>query len=57
MIDPGSSNEQLHRPLFPEDKSAPQYVDREFAVTLAFRFQDRLQSYPFRFKVRSVLPR
>ena len=57
MIDPGASHDQLHRPLFPEDKSAPQYVNREVGVTLMFRLQDRLQPYAFRFKVRSVLPR
>ena len=57
LIDPGASDDQLHRPLFPEDQSAPQYVDREFGVSLVFRTQDRLQPYNFRFKVRSVLPR
>jgi hypothetical protein len=57
LVDPGSSDDQLHRPLFPEDRSAPQYVDREFGVTLTFRFQDHTQPYAFRFKVRSVLPR
>jgi len=57
LVDPGASDDQLHRPLFPEDRSAPQYVDREFGVTLVFRFQDRSQPYTFRFRVRSVLPR
>jgi hypothetical protein len=57
LVDPGPSTDQLHRPLFPEDQTAPQYVDREFGVTLVFRFQDRLQPYAFRFKVRSVVPR
>ena len=57
LVDPGGSDDQLHRPLFPEDQSAPQYVDREFGVTLVFRMEDRLQPYTFRFRVRSVLPR
>jgi hypothetical protein len=57
LVDPGASDEQLHRPLFPEDQSAPQYTDREFGMTLQFRVQDRLQPYTFRFKVRSVLRR
>ncbi len=57
LVDPGGSTQQLHRPLFPEDKTAPQYVDKEFGVTLLFRFADRLQPYTFRFRVRSVLPR
>ena len=57
LVDPGASDEQLHRPLFPEDQSAPQYTDREFGTTLQFRVQDRLQPYTFRFKVRSVLKR
>ena len=42
--------------IFPEDASAPQYVDREFAVNLVFRIEDRLQPYRFRFKVASVMP-
>jgi hypothetical protein len=60
LVDPGGSggaDVQLHRPLFPEGETAPQYVDREFGVVLVFRIEDRLQPYSFRFKVRSVLPR
>lgn len=57
LIDPGSSTEQVRRPLFPEDKLAPQYVDREFGMILVFRVEDRQQAYTFRFKVRSVIPR
>jgi hypothetical protein len=57
LVDPAASPDQLHRPLFPEDRSAPQYTDREFGVTLVFRIHDRLQPYPFHFKIRSVLPR
>jgi hypothetical protein len=55
LVDPGASSDQLHRPLFPEDQTAPQYVDHEFGVTLVFRVQDRYQPYSFRFKVRSVI--
>jgi hypothetical protein len=57
LVDPGGSDDQLHRPLFPEDQTAPQYTDREFGATLIFRVQDRLQPYTFRFKVRSVIKR
>jgi len=58
LVDSGGSPDQLHRPLFPEDKTAPQFVDREFGCVLAFRMGDgRNQNYEFRFKVRSVLPR
>ena len=60
LVDPGGvggADVQLHRPLFPEGETAPQYVDREFGVVLVFRIQDRMQTYSFRFKVRSVVPR
>jgi hypothetical protein len=57
LVDPGSSDQQLHRVMFPEDQAAVQYVDREFGVNLAMRIEDRIISYPFRFKVASVVPR
>jgi hypothetical protein len=57
LLDPAGSDQQLHRPLFPEDKSAPQYADREIAVTLVFRLEDRMTPYSFRFRVASVIPR
>lgn len=57
LIDPAGSQEQLHRPLFPEDQSAPQFSDRGFGVDLVFRIEDRTVTYPFRFRVQSVLPR
>lgn len=57
MLDPAGGDRQLRRSLFPEDETAPQFVDREFAVTLMFRVEDRLQPYRFRFKVSSVIPR
>lgn len=57
LIDPGGSDEQLHRPLFPEDQTAPQYIDREFGIVLVFRTNEGLEPYTFRFRVRSVVPR
>jgi hypothetical protein len=57
LLDPAGSGQQLRRAIFPEDASAPQYVDRVFAVNLVFRIEDRLQPYRFRFKVASVIPR
>lgn len=57
LVDPAGSTEQLHRPLFPEDTSAPQYTDRLFGVDLMFRIDEDLRPYTFRFRVRSVLAR
>ena len=57
LADPGGTDDQLHRPLFPEGRTAPQYVDRDFGMDLVFRFDGRLQTYVFRFRVRSVIPR
>lgn len=57
LVDPGGRDEQLHRPLFPEDSRAPQYADREFGVQLAFLIEDRPRSYEFHFRVASVIPR
>jgi hypothetical protein len=57
LVDPAGRDEQLHRPLFPEDQSAPQYSDRAFGVDLVIRIEDRTVTYPFRFRVSSVLPR
>ena len=57
LLDPGSSAEQLHRPLLPEDETAPNYSGREFGVTLALRVDNQTRTYNFRFKVVSVLPR
>jgi hypothetical protein len=56
LVDSGTGD-QLHRPLFPEDRTAPQFADREFGVNLYFRVNDRLTPYGFRFKVQSVIPR
>jgi hypothetical protein len=57
LIDPAGSDEQLHRPLFREDSSAPQYEGKEFGVDLVLRIEDRFRTYSFRFRVDSVLPR
>lgn len=57
LYDPAGSTEQLHRPLLPEDSTAPQYTDRVFGVDLAFTVEDRPRVYPFRFRVASVIPR
>lgn len=57
LVDPGSNDEQLHRPLLPEDNNAPQYQDREFAVRLTFLIEDQPRVYSFRYKVASVLPK
>ena len=57
LLDPGASNEQLHKPLLPEDETAPNYNGREFGVDFAFRIDNQPRSYGFRFRVVSVLPR
>jgi hypothetical protein len=57
LLEPGGSTEQLHRPLIPEDGTAPQYEGKVFGVDLVFRIEDKLRTYPFRFRVESILPR
>jgi hypothetical protein len=58
LLDPGGASvEQVSRPLFPEDKSAPNYNGREFGVDLAMIIDNQPRTYSFRFKVVSVLPR
>jgi hypothetical protein len=57
LVDPGSSDAQLHRPLLPEDSSAPQFEDREFGVSLVFLIEDQPRVYNFRFRVASVIPK
>ena len=57
LYDPAGRTAQLHRPLLPEDATSPQYTDRTFGVDLAFVIDDRPRTYPFRFKVASVIPR
>lgn len=57
LIDPGAGNEQLHRGIFPEDTSAPQYTDKEVSVTLQIRIEGQPRTYSFRFRAASVIPR
>jgi hypothetical protein len=57
LLDPAGSNQQIHRPLFPEDHTAPQYGDRFFGVDLVFKIEERPVTYSFRFRVASVIPR
>jgi len=57
LLDPAGSDEQLHRPLFPEDQTAPQYADKYFSVDLVMTVEERPVTYPFRFRVASVIPR
>jgi len=57
LVDPGGTSEQLHRPLFPEDASAPQYNDRVFGMNLVFLIEGQPRTYTFRFQVASILPR
>jgi hypothetical protein len=57
LVDPAGSDQQLHRPLLPEDTTAPQFSDKEFGVDLVFRIEDQPRTYSFRFKVASVIPR
>lgn len=57
LVDPGGSDQQLHRPLFPEDHTAAQFADRVFGVDLAFTVEERPVTYSFRFRVASVIPR
>ena len=56
LFDPAGSDQQLHRPLLPEDTSAPQYSERVFGMDLVVRVEDRPRTYSFRFKVASVIP-
>jgi hypothetical protein len=57
LVDPGSTGQQLHRVLFPEDQSAIQYTDQVFGVDFSFNIDNRTVPYSFRFKVASVVPR
>jgi hypothetical protein len=57
LLDPAGTGQQLHRPLLPEDTTAPQYSDREFGVDLVLRVEDRPRAYSFRFRVASVIKR
>jgi hypothetical protein len=57
LLDPAGTDQQLHRPLFPEDHTALQYADKFFSVDLAFIVEERPITYSFRFRVASVIAR
>ncbi|MBI1798279.1 MAG: hypothetical protein HYR73_01165 [Candidatus Eisenbacteria bacterium] len=56
LQDPGGSEDQIHRPLLPEDDAAPNFNGREFGVDLVVRIDNQPRTYSFRFKVVGVLP-
>jgi hypothetical protein len=60
LVDPGSTggdDAQPHRPILPEDQSAPMYSGLTFGVDLEFLIEDRPRTYSFRYQVASVIPR
>lgn len=61
LVDPGSvegaEEVQPHRPILPEDQSAPNFQGRTFGVDLEFLVEDRPRTYKFRYEVASVIPR
>jgi hypothetical protein len=57
LVESANPDEQLHRPLLPEDHAAPQYQDRQFAVNLTFLIEGQPRTYYFRYEIASVLPR
>jgi hypothetical protein len=57
LLDPAGSDQQIHRPLLPEDQTAPQYADRVFGVDLTFLVEGQSRTYSFRFRVASVIAR
>jgi hypothetical protein len=57
LVDPGSSDAQLHRPLLPEDNAAPQYQGRQFGVNLTFIIEGQPRGYSFTYEISSVLPK
>jgi hypothetical protein len=57
LVESPNPDEQLHRPLLPEDHAAPQYQDRQFAVNLTFLIEGQPRNYYFRYEIASVLPR
>jgi hypothetical protein len=57
LLDPAGRDVQIRRPLFPEGEGAPQYADLGFGVDLVFIIEDRPRTYPFRFRVASILPK
>ncbi len=58
LLDPGATpDEQLRRPLLPEDSSAPTYAGKSFGVDLFFLVEGKPRTYAIRFQVLSVIPR
>lgn len=57
LLDPGGRDEQVRRPLLPEDGRALTYSGRTFGVDLVINVEDRPRTYTFRFEVVSVIPR
>ncbi len=57
LVDPAGDPRQLRRQMLTEDETAIQNTDRVLGVDLVFRVGDRNVTYPFRFKIVSVLQR
>ena len=57
LVDPAGSPDQLHRPVFAEDSSAPQYADRTVTVSLSMKIEGQSRPYAFTFRVESVISR
>ena len=57
LFDPAGSEDQTHRPLFPEDHRAPEQADKIFGADLVFMVEERPRTYSFRFRVVSVIGR
>jgi hypothetical protein len=57
LVDPAGDPRQLRRQMLTEDQTALQNTDRVLGVDLVFRIEERYVTYPFRFKIVSVLPR
>jgi hypothetical protein len=58
LLDPGPNpDEQLRRPLLPEDASAPTYSGKTFGVDLVMMVENQPRTYTIRFQVQSAIPR
>jgi len=57
LVDPADATDQLHRPLWPEDASAPSYTDRVCGMDLVFLIEGQPRTYSFSFRAASVIPR
>jgi hypothetical protein len=56
LLDPAGEDRLVYRALLPEDENAPQFSGRDFGVDLTFRIDSQPRTYPFRFRVVSVIP-